>query len=239
LNFNMSHKVDYKLQGRHTNELINLYGVSTKLLLTEKISYDETVFGDYQSIKTNKEDTFSLNMMPEVSEEFEDIGMNFSEFGMMNVESCRMFISRKSIEDILGEDIDVVKKLQSNLVILPNNRVMEITMVEHMVPGINNLFTHNDIKNVYKITLKTYDKRLTDNIESINDDSFTEKNTDPDLVGSYKELDEYFDEMMDNSIKQDSEGTEIPNTEKSIITGTPTDKVTHDISKEDSVFGRF
>jgi len=248
MNFNISHKVDYDLQGRHTHELINLYGISTKLILTEKLQYDENVFGDFQSIKVNKENIFALNMMPENSEEFDDIGVNFSEFGMMNVENIRLFVSRKSLDAIFEEvddkdnTVDVnspIKKLQSNLVILPNNRIMEITDVQFMVPGINNLFTNNDIKHVYKLTLKTYDKKLTDNIEAINDEEFNDKNTDPDLVGSYKELDEYFSELTNNEIKVDKESTEDVNISNNPVIGTPVKKINHPIQEEDSVFGRF
>jgi hypothetical protein len=237
MNFNITSKPDYSLQARHTHEIINLYGVQTKLLLTEKVNYDATVFGDYQSVKTNKEDTFLVPMMPETSEEYDNIGINFSEFGMMNVESINMFVSRKTVdkvfEDIFEKEnttedefntdpLSPVKKLQSNLVILPNNRVMEITDVEFMVPGINNLFTEQDIKNVYKLTMKTYDVKLTDDLESINDE-------DTETIGSYKELDSYFDELTNNHNIIDEEAKEQidEDTEKVVV------------APADDVFGRF
>lgn len=221
MNFNITTKPDYSLQARHTHEVINLYGTSTKLLLTEKIEYDSTVFGDYQSIKTNSKDTFTLNMMPETSETYDDIGTNFSEFGMMNVETIRLFVSRKSLEPIFEEG-DYIKSLQGNLVILPNNRVLEITDVEFMVPGINNLFTERDIKNVYKLTLVTYSPKLSDDIESI-------KELETDDIGSYKELDSYFDELTSNKNDVHHEATVKINTE--------TEKT--DVADADSVFGRF
>jgi len=211
--------------------LINIYGIKTKLLLTEKINYDSTVFGDYQSIKTDKEKIFDVMMLPETSEEFDDVGVNFSEFGMLNVESIRLFIHRKSTDAIFPEtanpkDTDYdpgspIKKLMSNLVILPNNRIMEITDVQFMVPGINNLFTEQDIKNVYKLTLKTYDNKLTDNIESINED---------ETVGSYAELDSYFNELTNNEVLVDEEAKETidEDSQKTVI------KV-----PQDNVFGRF
>jgi len=237
MNFNMNSKPDYSLQGRLTDEVIRLYGIKTKLLLTEKINYDSTVFGDYQSIKTNKENTFLVSMMPETSEEYDNIGVNFSDFGMLNVETINLFVSRieieKTFEDIFDKEgvdeseyvvdpLSPVKKLQSNLVILPNNRVMEITNVEFMVPGINNLFTYQDIKNVYKLTLKTYDRKLTDNIDSLNDE-------DNETIGSYKELDSYFDELTTNELNVDTEAkTDInKDTQKTVV------------APADDVFGRF
>lgn len=237
MNFNITSKPDYSLQARHTHELINLYGIKAKLLLTEKVNYDATVFGDYQSIKTNKEDTFLIPMMPETTEEYDNIGVNFSEYGMMNVETINLFVSRKTImsvfEDIFDEEgidedennpdpLSPIKKLQSNLVILPNNRVMEITDVQFMVPGINNLFTEQDIKNVYKLTMKTYDRKLTDDLESVNDD-------DNETVGSYKELDSYFSELTSNELEVDEEAKNIPD----IDTQKPV------VAPADDVFGRF
>ncbi len=230
MNFNLHAKADYKLQGRHTNELINLYGIPTKLLLTEKIEYDSSVFGDFQSIKTNTNDVFDVMMMPETSETFDDISTNFSEFGMLNVETIRLFISRPSIEKIFDTEdpnnevdpLSPVKKLIQNLVILPNNRVLEITDVEFMVPGINNLFTELDIKNVYKLTLKTYDRKLSDDISSLE----SENN---ETTGSYKELDSYFNELTTTQEVQDNEAKIEINTE----TQKPV------VKEDDDVFGRF
>ena len=237
MNFNITGKNDYSLQARHTHELIGLYGIKAKLLLTEKVNYDATVFGDYQSVKTNKDDTFLVPMLPETSEEYDSIGVNFSEFGMMSTETINMFISRKTVNGIFEEIFDKegidedeynpdpispIKKLQSNLVILPNNRVMGITDVEFMVPGINNLFTEQDTKNVYKLTMKTYDRKLTDDLESINDE-------DNETIGSYKELDSYFAELTDNHVVIEKEAK--------VEIDKDTEKVV--VPPADDVFGRF
>lgn len=237
MNFNITGKNDYSLQARHTHELIGLYGIKAKLLLTEKINYDASVFGDYQSIKTNKEDTFLIPMLPENSDTYDDIGVNFSEFGMLNVESINMFVSRKVIDKVFEEKFDEegvedeeyvvdsfspIKRLQSNLVILPSNRVMEITNVEFMVPGINNLFTEQDTKNVYKLTMKTYDVKLTDDLESINDE-------DTETIGSYKELDSYFNELTNNhNTVEDEAKVQIDKDTEKIV-----------VPPADDVFGRF
>ena len=101
---------------------------------------------------------------------------------------------------------------------------MEITDVEFLIPGLNNLFTEQDVKNVYRLVLKTYDRKLTDNLESMND-----KNTEIETVGSYKELDSYFNELMnkDESVDNDAK------TKINIDTEKPT------IAPADDVFGRF
>jgi len=234
MNFNITQLQDYSLNSSLTHELISLYGVATKLLLTDKINYDSTVFGDFQSIKVQKGKVYELYMMPEQSESFENHEQGFfSDFGMQNVESVHMFVSRESIDEVFGvqhenndpgrtDNIDSpVKKLQSNLVILPNNRVMEITNVDFMVPGINNLFTEPDIKNVYELTMKNYDKKLTDDITDINT---------PDVQpGSYKELDSYFNELVQKDIIIENEATqELDNSTGKTV-----------VAPADSVFGRF
>jgi hypothetical protein len=237
MNFNYTKTNTYGMYNNQTAELINLYGIKTKLLLTEKVNYDSSVFGDYQSIKTNKEDTFLVPMLPENSDEYDNIGVNFSDFGMLNVETINLFVSRNAIDvvfdeifesegidgsDYVVDPLSPVKKLQSNLVILPNNRVMEITDVEFMVPGINNLFTEQDTKNVYKLTLKTYDRKLTDDIESINDE-------DNETAGSYKELDSYFNELTNNN--------DIVDNEAKVQIDKDTQKTV--VAPADDVFGRF
>jgi len=234
MNFNITQLQDYSLQSSLTQELISLYGVLTKLLLTDKINYDSTVFGDFQSIKVQKGKVYDLYMMPEQSEGFENHEQGFfSDFGMQNVESIHMFVSREDIDRVFEvqhennepgrtDNVDSpVKKLQSNLVILPNNRVMEITNVDFMVPGINNLFTEPDIKNVYELTMKSYDRKLTDNIKDMDAEEVQ--------PGSYKELDSYFDELIQKDITVENEATKELDSD--------TDKTV--IAPADSVFGRF
>ncbi len=227
MNFNLTGKKDYQLCARHTNELINLYGVPVKLMLTEKINYDSTVFGDYSSVKVNKDSIFELMMMPENSDEWDDIGVNFSDFGMLNVENIRLFVSSKSVRKIFEKadgSFDPIKGLQNNLLILPNSRIMEITDVNFQVPGINNLYTSKDDKNVYKITLRTYHSKTHDDLTDLTkiDDEVTDE--------TYNQLDGYFDELINNKdvIDNEAEFTVDIDTEKPVL-----------VKPLDEVFGRF
>lgn len=270
MNFNITRQPDYDLQGSLTAELINLYGIPIKLIITEKKQYDDTVFGDFQSIKANKKDIFDLYGLPENSEEFDDLDINFSEFGMLNTETIRLFISKESLQEISYQNMTAkdeehilddtqqpidrgktfrndgavpssgfefinadlrnapVMSLQSNLIILPNDRLMEVTDVQFMVPGINNLFTQKDAKNVYKVTLKAYSKKPNDNIETFKEVS--SEDNEGDLKGSYKELEEYFDELTNTNNDQESEAR--------VETNKTTEK-TLEYHEDDSVFGRF
>jgi hypothetical protein len=226
MNLNLSRKADYDLQARHTNELIKLYGVHVKLLITEKINQDTLVFGDYSHLKTNSTDTYEIYGLPEVMEEWDDVGVNFSEFGLVNTENIRLFFSRKSIDTIFT-DIDANKGFSDiigNLIVLPNNKIMEISDIEYEVPGINNLFTQADRKNVYKFTLISYANKLVNEINSTDIVA-----PDSDAV-DYTTLETYFDELSANDIAVD--------TEAEVTTNTETGKVVMDTT-EDSVFGRF
>jgi len=225
MNFNITNKPEYSLYARQTDELIRLYGINVILLLTEKINYDSTVFGDYSAIKTNSKDVFSVPMLPENADEFDHLDINFTEYGMRNTETINLFVSRKSIENIfnsISKNVEPIKELQNNLIILPNSRVMEITDIQFMVPGINNLFTNANTKNVYRLTLKTYEVKLSDDLSSLDVPN-------SETVGSYKELESYFDELtvQDKNVKTEAKNEINANTKKTVI------------SPADDVFGRF
>jgi len=224
MNFNLGKKADYKLHHNLTDELINLYGVNVKLLLTEQINKDDLVFGDYSHLKTDSKKTFEIMCLPENSESWDDIGINFSDFGLIQNENIRLFFSRKTIDKVFG-DFDSGKgfsDILGNLIVLPNNKIMEITDIEFEVPGINNLFTQSDRKNVYKITLVSYNNKL---IQEAPDTKHNDNDAD-----NYESLEKYFQELADEEVQQDTAAEVTPdeNTGKVVLDTT-----------EDSVFGRF
>ena len=144
---------------------------------------------------------------------------------MLNLESINLFFSRKTINKIFV-DIDSGKGFEDilgNILVLPNNRIVEITNIEFEVPGINNLFTNNDQKNVYKFSCKTYDNKLVNEVQA-SDISAPGETTD------YTQLDDYFSELTNIEIAQDIEA-------ESTLDDT-TGKVIVDNST-DGVFGRF
>lgn len=225
MNFNLTNKVDYTLQHSMTTELINLYGVAVKLLLVEKINIDDLVFGDYSHVKTDANTSFEIFGLPETSETWDNIGINFSEYGMLTLETVNLFFSRATIDTIFG-DFDAGRGFEGilgNLIVLPNGRIVEITDIDFETPGISNLYTENDTKNVYKFTCKTYDNKLISETPA----------TDITPVGStedYSTLDDYFNELSAEVVAVDTEA-EVTEDE---ATGEPI--VATD---EDSVFGSF
>jgi hypothetical protein len=229
-NFNTNEAAEYDLNTELIDECINLYGVQTKFLVVQKLNSDDTIFGDYSSIKTDNSKIFDVFMMPENSDSWDSGGYNFSEFGMLNNDSCTVFVSKNSVQNIITLDF---KELYGNLVVMPNNKIMEVTDVQFEVPGVNNLFTYNDTKSVYKLTLKPYLVKLTD---EINQADISISDTE-----DYSTLDNYFDELLDIKISQDNE-MEINPSQITIKKEPDIDVVIQKpkVSRvEDSVFGEF
>ena len=229
-NFNFNENPEYDLNTELIDECINLYGVQTKFLVVQKLNSDDTIFGDYSSIKTDNSKIFDVFMMPENSDSWDSGGYNFSEFGMLNNDSCTVFVSKNSVQNIIELDF---KELYGNLVIMPNNKIMEVTDVQFEVPGVNNLFTYSNTKSVYKLTLKPYSVKLTD---EINPSDISISDTE-----DYSTLDNYFDELLDIKIAQDTE-MEINPSQITIKKEPDIDIVVQKpkVSRlEDSVFGEF
>lgn len=230
-NYNMDNSPEYNLNASLIDECITLYGVPTKFLVTTKLNSDDTVFGDYSSIKTDGTKIFDVYMLPENTESWDSGGYNFSDFGLLNNDNCSCFVSKLSVETIGLE----FKSLYGNLVVMPNNKIMEVTDVQFEVPGVNNLFTFKNAKSVYKLTLKPYAVKLTDEIDT------GDISVDPDE--DYSTLDNYFNELLDVKISQDTEMEIKP----AVDTINKEDGVETDIVQEkprvsrveDSVFGEF
>jgi hypothetical protein len=161
MNFNLgfNHEGEYSLFKSQTQEIINLYGVYTKYLIVEKINKD-VIFGEHSHIKVDAETVFEMFMLPEETETWSGGGDLFSKFGLQNLDTLNFFIGVEDMEKIHPNIVNREGKgwdgIIGNLVVLPNNKIMEITGFEHEVEGNSNLFTYDQRKNVYKITCKSY-----------------------------------------------------------------------------------
>lgn len=230
MNFNINDQPEYDLNANLIDEVINLYGIPGKFLITTKLNSDDSIFGDYSSIKTDNSKIFEIYMLPENSDSWDSGGYNFSEFGMLNMDSCTVFISKNTVENIIETDF---KALYNNIIIMPNNKIMEVTDVQFEVPGVNNLFTYNNTKSVYKLTLKPYSVKLTDEL-NMRDISI-------DDTEDYSTLDNYFDELLDNKNELTQEMEINPSVD--VIEKQPDVDVVIQKPKisrlEDSVFGEF
>jgi len=210
INLNFSHKSEYKLHNDLIDDMIKMYGVSCKLIITLKQNIDFTVFGDWSNIKTNGTNIFDIMAYPAEAGDIERPEYQFSEFGLNYIYGNEVFVSSKSLAT-LGLNLEA---LYSALVVFPSNQVMEVTDVDFKVPGVNNLWAFSDLKSVIKLTLNTYQFKLHDNIEDkdlINTmentgDSPEEIKDDIELdKENYKVLDNYFESLLKTKEVQDND----------------------------------
>lgn len=192
MNFNTNDQPEYDLNTSLIEEMISLYGVLTKFLVTEKINMDDVVFGDYSHVKTNNEDIYEMYMLPENSESWDNDGYMFGEMDLINMDNVSLFVAKSSFDSIVE-----YKKIVGNLIIFPNNKIMEISNAEATVEGINNLFTYDNQKSVYKITCVPYHFKV------INELNTEDISVDPDVP--YETLDNYFSELTEITLEQDTE----------------------------------
>lgn len=231
MNFNFTNQAEYELNTGMTEEMINLYGVAVKYMVIERINRDDTVFGDYSHLKTNTENIFQMNMLPEVSEDWDQTDTAFNQFGLTNYNNVSLFVSTRSLTEI-GDS-----KMIGDLLVFPNNKIMEITDADVTTPGINNLFTFDDAKSVIKITCKPYDFKLINELDNVDISQNVDENEDP---VAYETLDTYFQELIDDAVEQDTETQVIPQV-TTVVPGTVDTKVQKPIidKSEDDIFGNF
>lgn len=206
LNLNFTHKNEYVLHNSISCECIRLYGIEAKLLKTKKLNLDHEVFGDWSSIKTDGSNIFDIHILPDNSDNFDFAEFAFGEFGFTNTETCSVYISAQECMK-LGFGIN---ELVSSLVVLPSNKVMEITNAEVLAPGINNLWAYSDSKSIFKLVLNTYKFKLHDEIEPndvINtlDIKEEELKNVQDIQDNYDPLDNYFEKLLNTKETQDYE----------------------------------
>lgn len=219
MNFNFNSQPEHTLNTSLAEEMIRLYGVLTTFMITQKINADENVFGDYSHMKTDNDSSFSIYMLPENTEDWDNDGLSMTSFGLVNFDNVSLFVAKSSF-DING--FNSVDDITGNLIMFPNNKIMEITNTDFVVPGINNLFTYSDTKTVYKISCKPYDFKLVNevNIPETNDT-----------------LDSYFQELVDRSDSVDEEVAETPQVK---VIENEVKKVKPIVDKtEDDVWGKL
>ena len=167
MNFNYStdssHNNEYELFRSTTEELINLYGIRIKYIITEKINQDN-IFGEHSHIRVDNENVHEFFAKPEETDQWGGEGDLFSKFGLQNLDTISVFVSREDMEKIHPEIVQregktTIENLpHGNLVVFDSNKIMEVTDMKLAgdFGGRNNVYDSNLIKNVYKLTLKTY-----------------------------------------------------------------------------------
>ena len=241
MNFNFSEQPEYNLNTSLVEEVINLYGILTKFLVVQKMNKDDLVFGDYTHLKSDSSKIYDIYMLPENTEDWEQDMQSFNSFGLNNFENINLFCAKSAIIDSVptlydrNNGIPSTDNILGNLVVLPNNKIMEITSAMWEVPGVNNLFTYKDAKSVLKLSCKPYDNKLIQELDP------TDSSVDP--YNPYQSLDGYFQELIVQSDAQNTEAevkAQVPSVKPSGTGGidTSVDKPIVDFT-EDNVWGNF
>ncbi len=151
-NFN-NYSNEYSLHNDITAEFIDLYGFKTTYIKTTKVNMDK-IFGEIQNLRADNSSVYSVSVYPENTSGFDNSNDILSKFGILSFDSINLFISARTYEIVypLGD----VQKGVGDLIVLPSNKIMEITDVEHQVQGLNNMFVYGNQKNVYNIKCKPY-----------------------------------------------------------------------------------
>lgn len=199
MSFNFSHRAEYRLNSSMIKEVIELYGVPAKFIKVDPVNLDHTIFKDYSHLLSL--DSYDITVLPETSDAFETANLPLQDFGILNFDNITLFIHADSIKEICN-----FNQLVGNLIVLQSNKVMEITFAELQVPGINNLFTYDDAKSVYKLTCKPYDFKANDEIKHV--DMRAEQKELPDQIRDFDALDAYFDQIL-NDTETRREETEV------------------------------
>ena len=238
MNFNFSEQPEYSLNTSLTDEMINLYGILAKFLVTTKINRDDTVFGDYSHMQTSSAGIYEVYVLPENTEEWDSTAYDFNDFGLVNSDNINIFVMKTSFDqvpEVADPNTNDMANVVGNLLVFPNNKIMEITNIDWMVPGINNLFSHNDVKSVYKLACKPYDVKLINELDPVDVDY----QNDP--AAPYNTLDSYFTELINQATTQDT-SVEVTPSVTTVVKGTGVDTtVTKPIvdKSEDAVWGKY
>lgn len=212
MGFNFSEQPEYVLNTSLIEEMIRLYGIRVKFLVTTRINKDDLVFGDHSHLKTSESEAFYIYALPESSDDWDTSSYGITSFGLVNFENITLFVAKSSFDPRPDDYVDDQHEIVGNLLVFPNNKVMEITHCDSTVPGVNNLFTYNDAKSVYKLVCKPYDFKI------INEVDKTALSLDETMP--YESLDHYFDELIGAKEEQDNLITEDP-VSPAVDTSTP------------------
>lgn len=212
---------EYQLNASLADEVIRIYGVPLKLILSEKINED-SVFGDFSHLKVDNTSIFEIYGFPDNADEYEAGEALSSNFGFMGETNVDIYISKFSFDKLFADkkkgEIQL-DKIVNSLIVLPSQKVLEITDLKVETPSINNLFMYNNLKNCYRLKCRSYHFKEQDELSS---DMFNSNSTNDDYLDTneLKTLESYFDELTNIKEEQDLETKEY-------------------MENPDPVFGRF
>ena len=144
---------EYDLFNSQTDEMIDMFGLVIKYVKTEGVNLDE-IFGEYTHKYIKQDSLIEMSVLPENSEELEQLGNTFGKFGFLNTEMFNFYISKTTADKLNYSNIESMAV--GDIAVLPNGKKFEITFVENEVNGTNNMFPYTNEKNVYLLKAKLW-----------------------------------------------------------------------------------
>ena len=230
MNFNLDRN-EIDLVTSQIEEIIRLYGIPIKILLTEKENKD-LVFGSFSHLSSDK--YIEMYAMPENAEQFEEFEKLQTQFGLPGDGTLNLFLGRTTFNCQIQKSFnyqndvdlneDLYKKLISSIVVIPSGKMFEITDIVLDNPGLGSTFLSASMKTCYMIRLRTFvPNRAT--LNNINVDPVV-KDYDLNVVKGIPlssdpvdNLTNYFDELTKTNEKQKEDSKKY--------------------STQDDIFGRF
>jgi hypothetical protein len=199
INLNYSHQPEYDLYNTITDELINGYGILSKYIVTEKVDMDTSTFGEWTSLKAENNDVYEVFLLPDTTENWQGQNIVFDQFGLNNFSTMEFFISERGLHTIFPfwEESININDMISDLILMPSGKVLEVTHVEPLVEGVNNLFSYDDNKNTVKITCRNYQFRKNDELD-VDALLPNEPQLTPAEKSTQENLDDYFTRLIDS-----------------------------------------
>jgi hypothetical protein len=199
INLNYSHQPEYDLYNTITDELINGYGILSKYIVTEKVDMDTSTFGEWTSLKAENNDVYEVFLLPDTTENWQGQNIVFDQFGLNNFSTMEFFISERGLHTIFPfwEESININDMISDLILMPSGKVLEVTHVEPLVEGVNNLFSYDDAKNTVKITCRNYQFRKNDELD-VDALLPNEPQLTPAEKSTQENLDDYFTRLIDS-----------------------------------------
>lgn len=233
MNLNFGAKPDYQLNSGMIKEVINMYGIQVRLILQERVNNDQVVFGDRTHLFSDNENSYEMFMLPENQESLDNLDIQYSQFGMQDMQTCNLFVHRDSFYDLSGvEPINSGSRnysrkmkptvqsqdmhLVGSLVVLPSGKILEITDQTFNVQGINNIYSSKNDKSVYQLTCVQYQHKLYDELDEMDTSTIGSDFEEVNSMVPDKTLEDYFHELSQQKDDQDFEA-EINDTSSMLV----------------------
>lgn len=194
-NLNNKHN-EYQLFGTLSAEVIDMYGFELTYIKTTRLGHDK-VLDDIVNYGTDS--VFKIFALPENAEMFEERGDILNKFGIFTMDSMNLFVSANSMKRVF-ENESYIPSAVGDILLLPSGKYIEITSIEHQVPGANNQFVYSNSKNVYMLRCKSfsYNHDNIPTLEQVDNQESTESLDEIfNLVGSTENAKDKIKEEQD------------------------------------------